>query len=51
LPRPLYFRLNIQEDKLLSNYEAIDSIEDYKSFLLNEVDSRKIKDKRKNTNR
>ena len=35
------YRLNIQEDKLLSNYEAIDSIEDYKSFLLNEVDSKK----------
>jgi putative transposase len=39
------YRLNIQEDKLLSNYKVIDSIEDYKSFLLNEVDSKKIKEK------
>ena len=38
-------RLNVQEDKLLSNYEPIDSIEDYKSFLLNEVDSKIIKEK------
>ena len=39
------YRLDIQEDKLLSKYEPIDSIEDYKEFLGKTTNDKTIQEK------